>query len=177
MESIVPATVNPMDNITRIEYQGQFVLTTAQLAEFYECSQQQIRQNFANNSDRFVEEKHMFTLRGLELRNFKRDLEKNYPVGTLVDNFSSAPVLRLWTKRGAAHHAKMLSTDRAWEVFEMLEDAYFARPARQKSQRAIALELQRIRELRRFAAIVDDPLERDRLLDEATRLLKGQFQM
>ena len=34
--------------------------------------------------------------------------------------------LILWTERGAARHAKMLETDRAWEVFEKLEDRYFS---------------------------------------------------
>ncbi|EOL0007810.1 P22AR C-terminal domain-containing protein, partial [Escherichia coli] len=34
--------------------------------------------------------------------------------------------LILWTERGAARHAKMLETDRAWEVFEKLEDCYFS---------------------------------------------------
>lgn len=33
--------------------------------------------------------------------------------------------LILWTERGAAHHAKMLDMDQAWEVFEKLEDSYF----------------------------------------------------
>ena len=32
-------------------------------------------------------------------------------------------------KRGAARHAKMLNTDKSWEVFEALEDNYFNRPA------------------------------------------------
>lgn len=39
------------------------------------------------------------------------------------------PVLYLWTKRGAARHAKMLNTSRAREVFELLENAYFERSA------------------------------------------------
>ncbi len=33
--------------------------------------------------------------------------------------------LYLWTRRGAMRHAKMLNTDKAWDVFEMLEDSYF----------------------------------------------------
>ena len=32
----------------------------------------------------------------------------------------------LWTERGAARHAKMLETDKAWDVFEQLEDSYFS---------------------------------------------------
>ena len=37
----------------------------------------------------------------------------------------NANVVFVWTKQGAAHHAKMLHTDKAWKVYEMLEDAYF----------------------------------------------------
>ena len=33
--------------------------------------------------------------------------------------------LTLWTERGAARHAKMLETDKAWDMFEQMEDAYF----------------------------------------------------
>jgi hypothetical protein len=38
---------------------------------------------------------------------------------------SRARSLILWTERGAARHAKMLDTDKAWGVFEKLEDFYF----------------------------------------------------
>ena len=33
--------------------------------------------------------------------------------------------LTLWTERGAARHAKMLNSDKAWDVFEMLEETFF----------------------------------------------------
>lgn len=33
--------------------------------------------------------------------------------------------LTLWTERGAARHAKMLNSDRAWDVFELLEETFF----------------------------------------------------
>lgn len=46
--------------------------------------------------------------------------------------------LYLWTKRGAARHAKMLSTDRARDVFELLEDTYFNREAVDKLLVSIA---------------------------------------
>ena len=39
----------------------------------------------------------------------------------------NAKALTLWTQRGAARHAKMLNSDRAWDVFELLEDTFFAR--------------------------------------------------
>lgn len=102
-----------------VEYKGCPVCTTKQLAEFYGCEERQIRQNGANNSERFEEGKHFVKLEGETLRKFKQG----------VDNFYSVPAqvksLILWTEKGAARHAKMLSTDRAWDVFEQLEDVYF----------------------------------------------------
>lgn len=166
--------VSPFTNITRIEYQGQLVLTTAQLAQFYETTHETIWQNFRRNQDRFVEEKHMFTLHGLELRNFRVEMEKLYLTDCQVQISPMARTFYLWTRRGAARHAKMLTTDRAWEVFEMLEDAYFNPPKPQKkSQHVLALELQRARELRRLADRTDDPNERERLIDEATKILSS----
>ena len=34
--------------------------------------------------------------------------------------------LTLWTEKGAARHAKILDTDQAWDIFEQLEEVYFA---------------------------------------------------
>lgn len=191
MLNLTPAEIG---NITRIEYQGQLVITTAQLAEFYECTVENIRDNFRNNRDRFVETKHMFVLRGLELKNFKRELAKNYPLGGLAESLRFAPTLYLWTKRGAARHAKMLNTDRAWEVFELLEDNYFEptvdyydttpgadfwweheKKSRQKkdpnSNKTLALNLRRVGELRRLADRIDNAELRGKLLAEAAKIL------
>ena len=177
--------VDKFDNITRIEYQNQLVLTTAQLAEFYECSQKQIRQNYANNSNRFIEEKHMFTLRGLELKNFKRYVSEsqnneveNFDVAKnafFIDIANTINTLYLWTKRGAARHAKMLSTDKAWEVFERLEDAYFNNqvPRRVKGECSVA-DFKRAEALRKLAAHAEDPTMKKRLVVEAANLLKGE---
>ena len=52
--------------------------------------------------------------------------------------------LYLWTTRGAARHAKMLNTEKAWEVFEELEDCYFEqleKSAQADDTRAILLEI------------------------------------
>ncbi|MBQ3434024.1 MAG: ORF6N domain-containing protein [Selenomonadaceae bacterium] len=58
-------------NITRIEYHGQPALSTAQLAEFYECAPSAISNNFKNNESRYVKGKHFFKLKGDELATFK----------------------------------------------------------------------------------------------------------
>ena len=117
-------------SLVPIDWQNQRVITTAQLAEYYGCSVQQIQQNFNNNRDRFVEGKHYFKLESDALRKFKRDCfdseSDSFDNIEVVVN-ARTRVLYLWTKRGAARHAKMISNDKAWEVFEALEDYYFDR--------------------------------------------------
>lgn len=108
-----------------VEYSNQLVLLTAQLAEYYECEPRHISDNFKRNESRFVEGKHYFRLEGEALKQFKDCSAENGLVGGLVGLRASS--LYLWTERGAARHAKMLSTDKAWDVFEQLEDCYFSR--------------------------------------------------
>lgn len=108
-------------NVSIIEHKGQRVLTTEQVAQVYECEEKQIRQNYANNMERFVEGEHYFKLEGEELKQFKASLGESKFSTTL--KFTS--VLMLWTKRGASRHCKMLGTDRAWDMFDCLEESYF----------------------------------------------------
>ena len=103
-----------------VEYSAQRVVTTAQLAEFYDTETEIVMQNFRRNADRFIESKHYFKLEGELLKEFKATLQNE---GNLINKF--APVIYLWTKRGCARHAKMLGTEKAWEVFEELEENYF----------------------------------------------------
>ena len=106
-------------DIVEIKWRGQKVVTTAQLAEVYEASDTQIKQNFNNNEKHFEEGKHFFLLKARELKEFKN----------LVENFDlvakNTPQLYLWTHKGASRHCKMLGTEKAWEQFDNLEEAYF----------------------------------------------------
>lgn len=109
-----------------IEWNGQVVITTAQLAEVYGTTMDNINKNFANNKDRFEVGKHYIYLEGEELREFK-----NYP------NFKgvvgkTAKQIYLWTRRGASRHCKILGTDKAWEQFDYLEDNYFEKKQQPK---------------------------------------------
>ena len=110
-----------------VEWNNQLVLVSVQLAKFYGCAVEHIHDNFRKNKDRFVMGKHYFKLEGEVLKQFKADYFDNkahyFDEIELVS--PRAPHLYLWTERGCARHAKMLSTDKAWEVFEMLEDTYF----------------------------------------------------
>ncbi|HGF2351069.1 TPA: P22AR C-terminal domain-containing protein [Escherichia coli] len=97
------------------------VITTELLAQLYDTEILNIQVNFTRNKERFVEGKHFFKAVGEELKNLRLTLSKSQnPISP------KARSLILWTERGAARHAKMLETDRAWEVFEKLEDCYFS---------------------------------------------------
>ena len=109
-----------MNELTVLEHNSIRVMTTEQLAEAYGCKVIHIQQNFKNNRERFVEGKHYFKLEGADLKAFKDSLEN---IESVVG--SRAPSLILWTKQGAARHSKMLGTERAWDVFDELEESYF----------------------------------------------------
>ena len=109
-----------MNELTVLEHNSIRVMTTEQLAEAYGCGAIHIQQNFKNNRERFVEGKHYFKLEGADLKAFKDSLEN---IESVVG--SRAPSLILWTKQGAARHSKMLGTERAWDVFDELEESYF----------------------------------------------------
>ena len=88
--------------LTPVEWSSQRVLTTEQLAQFYECDTGNIKVNFNANKEKFVEGKHYFKLEGDALKEFKNKVSETYLVG------KNANILYLWTERGAARHAKML---------------------------------------------------------------------
>ncbi|MEQ1411506.1 ORF6N domain-containing protein [Acinetobacter indicus] len=144
------AQIEPQKANIVARYKGVPVLTTAMLADFYGTDQGNIRKNHSNNIDRFIEGKHFFKISGQELKDFASSLKlltNELPPSqrgeqdllTSVDGDQSllvniihaqisnkVRVLILWTERGAARHAKMLDTNQAWDIFEQLEDCYFA---------------------------------------------------
>lgn len=108
-----------MNELQVIEVRGQMVLTTKQIAEQYGTAEWQIKQNYANNKNRYIEGKHYILLTGQDLKDFKSKVENFYLVG------KTANKLYLWTEKGALLHAKSLNTDKAWEVYDYLVDHYF----------------------------------------------------
>lgn len=58
-------------NVVEIQWKGQKVITTAQLAEVYETDVNNVQNNFNRNQERFEEKKHYFLLKGEELKVFK----------------------------------------------------------------------------------------------------------
>ena len=117
-ELLAPSPVVP--SFPPLSYQGVPVLTTGMLAQAYEVEPYQIRQNFRNNRERFVEGKHFFIITRGELKEFRLQVESFYSQIS-----PKVRALTLWTERGAARNAKMLDSDRAWDVFELLEETFF----------------------------------------------------
>lgn len=107
-----------MKELKPIEFKNERIITTKLLAEKYECKEIQITQNFNNHLDRFEENKHYYLLQGEELKDFKRNID-NIEVAQNVNK------LYLWTEKGILRHAKILDTDKAWQMYEELEDTYF----------------------------------------------------
>lgn len=107
-------------SLPQLAYKGIPVVTTETLAQAYEVDAVSIRKNFSCNKERFSEGKHYFSITGLELRTFRLSVTKS--------NSQISPKVRtltLWTERGAARHAKMLNSDKAWDMFELLEETFF----------------------------------------------------
>ena len=108
-----------MNNLQIIEHRNERVLTTQQLAEIYETSANNIKNNFNNNKDRFIEGRDYYLLKGNDLKEF---LQVNI---NDLQNKSKIRSMYLWTERGANRHSKILDTDQAWKQFDVLEETYF----------------------------------------------------
>ena len=166
--------INPVNNITRIEYHGLPVLTTAQLAEALSSPdkpvyENNLKVNFHNNRERFIEGKHFFKLEGEELAAFK-DWVKNF---NLVPK--NTRTLYLWTERGCLYHCKSVNTDVAWDAYERLVDTYFrAKQILQDKPLPSIDDFKRGQELGRLAAHAEDPYMKKRLVAKAANLLSGE---
>ncbi|WP_455853156.1 ORF6N domain-containing protein [Pantoea endophytica] len=103
-----------------VEYQGLRVVTTEQIAAGYGTDSANIKANFSRNAERFVDGKHYFKVTGDELNNLRVTF-------SYLQISSKTRSLMLWTERGAANHAKMLETDKAWGYHDDLVEFYFTR--------------------------------------------------
>jgi hypothetical protein len=122
---ILPQTIQVADKQTSlIQYKSVPVMTTEQMAGFYGTDPVNIRKNYTRNAERFIDGKHFFKISGQELKDFASDFE--VLTNSNMEISSKARSLTLWTEKGAARHAKILDTDQAWDVYEQLEEVYFA---------------------------------------------------
>ena len=123
--TVLPPIVGtePFCNIGRLSVNGEVVLTNEQAANFYGCDVNNLQLNFSNaqKKGRFVEGKHFFKLEGEDLKDLRLRISNS-------QTFQISPKTRsltLLTKLGILRHCKMLNTDKAWEVFELMENTFF----------------------------------------------------
>ena len=171
MQTLIPT--NPLDNLTRIEYKGQPVLTTAQLAAALSTPEkivttQNLIYNFNYNASRYVEGKHFFKLEGKALAIFKNIIGNSNVVPQRTSRFM------LWTKRGCLHHCKSVNTDVAWKVYEYLEDHYFNTLASKELPPVTVDAFERADAMRKLACHTKAPYKREKLVAEAANLLFGR---
>ena len=107
-------------NLVPVEWQNRRVLTSAQIAEAYKCSVDQIKVNFNANKNHYKEGLHYFKVVGKELN----DLRVRNPY---LQISSMTRALYLWTEQGAVRHCKSINTTEAWDMFDELENNYFNR--------------------------------------------------
>ena len=149
-----------------IEWKGKIVITTAQLAEVYETSPDNIKKNFNRNSDRFKEGLHYILLLGEDLRIFKDQVTESHPVA------KGTSQLYLWTERGANRHCKILGTDKAWEQFDNLEETYFRTKQQAIDRAQLSPQTQLL--LSMFESIARTELEQKRQSEKLNRLEDNQ---
>ena len=162
--------------VQSVKWRDEYVMTTETLALFFDVPTDNIKHNFRNNYDRFAEGRHYFKVEGRELR----DLVKNFP--QVANN--RTPMLYLWTRRGVARHAKMINSDVAWDIFELLEDAYFNRAAEDNSTLPGAdfwwevkqppTDFERGIQLKKLSSHTHNPETRELLIREAANLIAGK---
>ena len=107
-----------MSGLTPVNFNNEIVITTKTVAAVHECEDGNITGNFNHNKDKFIEGKHYYKVEGEELKNLR----------VCFSHLQISPKTRtlyLWTKRGASRHCKMLGTDKAWDMFDSLEENYF----------------------------------------------------
>ena len=123
--SVSPSQVS-IPNFLRIVYQDEPVITSDILAKVYGAETVQIRKNFNRNKQRFSDGKHYFVVSGKELKALADGVPKRYAMANELEMPNlRGPSVTLYTKRGAALHAKMLQTDTAWDMYEGMVDYYF----------------------------------------------------
>lgn len=120
-----------MGDLIPVEYRAERVLTTEQLAQVYECEPNNIKKNFNSNKEHFEEGRHYYKVEGDALNDLR----------VTFSDLQISPKTRclyLWTRRGASRHCKMLGTEKAWEMYDNLEENYFnPRPSKELTGREL----------------------------------------
>ena len=107
-----------LKEIVPLEWRGQRVLTTTQLAAAYYCA----INTLYGFKEKFVEGEHYFKLFGDTLKEFKAHNDQG--------NFKSQPgTVRIWTKSGAKLQAELRESGAVLDIYKWLAENYFEQAA------------------------------------------------
>lgn len=154
--------LNNNREVAPLVYNNEVVITTKTLAGVYECDENSINQNFKRNKDKFIEGKHYYKIEGEELKNLRMTFSH-------LQISSKVRKLYLWTKRGASRHCKMLGTDKAWDMFDVLEENYF-NPKRQPQQ---VLSAEQITQMINEAVTKQVTVMMNPIIDRLDKIVQG----
>ena len=140
------AQIVDLKTLPPVTWEDTRVMTTELLAKVYGADAKRIQNNYARNIGRFIEGKHFYRVAGQALKDLRLSLSDSQNLqpslrGSQIP--AKARSMILWTERGAMRHAKMLETDNAWEVFETLEDCYFAIREKVKAESTLSTVMDR----------------------------------
>ena len=99
-------------------YKNQPVATLAVLADYLWTSKDTLKSNLKKNPNKFIEGKHYFNISHENLKG------ANSPLGQAFD-YKGNTGIQVWTERGCARLSKLLRTDAAWDLWELMEESYF----------------------------------------------------
>lgn len=107
-----------MQQLQVVEHSNMRVLTTSQLAKAFGTDAKIITRNFQRNQERYTSGIHYISLSGEELKQFKAERQNDA-------SLKYVSVLSLWSEQGALMLAKSLSSERAWQAYQMLVNTYY----------------------------------------------------
>lgn len=110
---------------------GKKVISTKQLAKYYQTSFTNILRNFNNNMSYYQEEVHYFRLPRTQAVELAQKMSKNpnskIYLMELTPGQSERNSIIMWTEEGMWLSAKSIGTDIAWDAIKYLIRFYFAR--------------------------------------------------
>jgi hypothetical protein len=145
-----------MNELIPIVFNNKRIMTTKFLADEYGTDEKNIQMNYLNNQDRFIQGTHYYKLEGESLKSFKESVPNE-----IREPLKYVSQLFLWTEKGAARHAKILDTEKAWRVYEELEDTYFRVKEKSIALNQLSPELQMFNQL--FKTLANQEIEQKHL--------------
>ena len=166
--------------IRQIDYSGQKVLSTLQLAKLFKCKRNNITDNFRNHKAEFVEGVDYFHLMGDELNALKQKDKSAQNDLCAFSKYSTNAYL--WTIYGVEKLSKIIGTDAAKLIFTSLQFGYFQQGEKSMQKETSAQinppaefsRLDRIKILRELLDYTDDKDLRNDIICEIAFLVTNK---